>query len=78
MITVTPTELRNNIYKILDDILQNGMPVEIIRKGRHLRIEPVEKRDKIKRLVKRPETVTGNPEDLVSISWEKEINLDLP
>lgn len=78
MKTVTPTELRNNIYKILDDILQNGMPVEIIRKGRHLRIEPVEKSDKLKKLVKRPETVAGNPEDLVSISWEKEMNLDLP
>lgn len=78
MKTVTPTELRSNIYKILDEILENGMPVEIIRHGRRLRIEPTEKSDKLARLVKRPETVIGHPDDLVSVSWEKEINLDLP
>ena len=78
MRTLTPTELRSNIYRVLDDILQSGMPVEIIRKGKRLRIEPVEKSDKLQNLVKRPATVTGDPEDLVSISWEKEMNLDLP
>lgn len=78
MRTLTPTELRSNIYTVLDDILQSGMPVEIIRKGRRLRIEPVEKSDKLQKLVKRPESIAGDPKDLVSMSWDKEINLDLP
>jgi len=38
----------------------------------------VGKADKLQNLVSRPNVIKGNPDDLVSISWEKEVNLDLP
>ena len=78
MRTVTPTELRKNIYTILDDILNKDMPVEIIRNGRRLRIEPVERENKLKNLVRRPECMACDPEELASVSWEAEVKLDLP
>jgi prevent-host-death family protein len=78
MKTVTPTELRSNIYKLLDEVLQTGIPLEINKGGKRLMIVPVEKTDKLKNLVSRPEVIKGNPDDLVEITWESEVNLDLP
>lgn len=33
---------------------------------------------KLSRLKSRPNTAIGNSDDLVNISWEKELNLDFP
>lgn len=43
-----------------------------------LRIVLLEKVDKFQRLVSRPEVICGDPEDLVDLSWEGEVDLDLP
>lgn len=43
MKTVTPTELRSNIYNLLDEVLDSGIPLEINKGGRKLRIESVSK-----------------------------------
>jgi len=78
MKTVTPTELRSNIFKLLDDVLRTGIPLEINKGDKKLRIVPVKKSDKLQNLISRPHAITGDPDDLVDISWEKELNLDLP
>ena len=78
MKTVTPTELRSNIYKILDEISDNGIPVEIKKGGKRFKIVPEEKRDKISNLVKRSNFIKGDPDDIVNINWEAEVGLDLP
>jgi hypothetical protein len=78
MKTVTPTELRRNIYKLLDKVLDTGIPLEVKKGDRTLRIEPVEKVDKLQNLVHRPDVINGDPDELVEISWEDEVNLDLP
>ncbi len=78
MKTVSPTELRSNIYKLLDEVLSSGIPLEINKGGKLLKIVPVEKTNKLSNLASRPDTIVGNPEDLVDISWEKEVNLDIP
>ena len=78
MKTVTPTELRANIYNLLDEVLETGLPLEIKRDGQRLRIIPVEKSDKLKNLIERPGVIKGDPDDLVDISWEDEISIDLP
>jgi hypothetical protein len=39
---LTASKLRENIYKILDQILETGVPVEIERDGKLLRISTVE------------------------------------
>jgi len=78
MKTVTPTELRANIYKLLEEVLETGVPLEINKGKKRLRIVPVEQGQKLQNLVNRPDVIQGDPEDLVNISWEKEVNLDLP
>jgi prevent-host-death family protein len=78
MKTVTPTELRANIYKLLEEVLETGVPLEINKGSKRLRIVPVEQANKLQNLVSRPSVIQGDPEDLVDISWEKEVNLDLP
>ena len=78
MKTITVTELRGNIYKLLDEVLNTGIPIEINKGGKKLKIIPVGKANKLKNLVSRPNAIKGNPDDLVGISWEKEVNLDLP
>ncbi len=78
MKTVSPTELRSNIFKLLDEVLNSGIPLEINKGGRLLKIVPVEKNDKLAKLVSRPDAIVGNSDDLADISWEKEINLDIP
>ncbi len=78
MKTVTATELRGNIYNLLDEVLNTGVPIEINKNGKKLRITPVANVDKIENLISRPDVINGNPNDLVGISWEKELKLDLP
>lgn len=34
--------------------------------------------DKLSRLTARPNVIIGNSDDLVNVSWEKELNLDFP
>lgn len=77
MKTITVTELRGNIYKLLDEVLNTGIPIEINKGGKKLRIMPLGKPNKLQNLVSRPNVIMGNPDDLVDISWEKEVNLDL-
>lgn len=78
MKSVTPTELRGNLFNLLDEVLNTGLPLEIDRGGKRLRIVLVEKVDKLQSLVRRPSVILGDPDDLVSLSWEQEVNLDLP
>lgn len=69
------TELRRNVYRVLDEILETGRPVEIERKGRRLRIDLVEPRGgKLSRLERRPEVIVGDPDDLVEIDWSSQWN----
>lgn len=76
MTSITVTELRANIYKLLDQVLATGMPIEITKGGRKLQIVPVEPFDKFQNLVHRPDVIQGDPDELVSIEWE--LDLDLP
>ena len=78
MKTVTPTQLRTNIYNLLDEVLNTGLPLEIKKGNKKLRIVPVDEIDKLKNLVTRPEVIQGDPDDLVEIDWMDEVNLDLP
>jgi prevent-host-death family protein len=78
MKTISVTELRGNIYKLLDEVLNTGIPIEINKGGKKLKILPVGKVNKLENLVSRPNVINGNPDDLVDVNWEKEVNLDLP
>ena len=78
MKTVTPTELRANLYRLLDEVLESGLPLRILRGGKYLQIEPMEEAQKLDNLTPRPETIQGDPDDLADIHWDEELHLDLP
>ncbi|MEW6269153.1 MAG: type II toxin-antitoxin system Phd/YefM family antitoxin [Thermodesulfobacteriota bacterium] len=71
---ITASKLRENVYKILDQVLESGTPVEIERRGRRLRIVPADRLParKLDRLEARPEAIFGDPEDLVHLDWSSE------
>ncbi|MGI0480251.1 type II toxin-antitoxin system prevent-host-death family antitoxin [Geminocystis sp. CENA526] len=78
MKTITPTELKNNINSLLEEVLTTGIPIEINKEGKLLLISPIHKTDKLQKLVYRSQVIQGNPDDLVNIQWKDEVNLDLP
>ena len=65
------SELRQNIYQLLDQVLETGVPLEIERRGKKLRITPEPLRDKLENL-KRRDCLVGDPEDIVHMDWSKE------
>lgn len=69
---VTATRLRQNIYAILDEVLETGVPVEIERKGKVLQIVPEKKLSKFDRVPPMPTAWVGDPEDIFKIDWLKE------
>lgn len=78
MSTFTPTELRKNLYKILDTVALHGKSQEIIRNGKKLKIILADKNiDKFKNL-KPHNSIIGDPEELVNIKlyeWNEPKNL---
>lgn len=78
MKTVTPTQLRSDIYHLLDEVLKTGLPLGIKKGDKKLKIVPVDQIDKLKNLVARPDVIQGDPDNLVEINWTDEVNLDLP
>lgn len=71
---LTASKLRANIYRILDRVAETGIPVEIVRGRRRLKIVPVETTapNKLARLKPRPNVLIGDPERLVHLDWSKE------
>ncbi len=66
---VTASELRANIYRLLDQVLETGEPLEIERNGRRLRVVPDQRPSKLDRLVPHPGTVVGDLEDIIHMDW---------
>lgn len=73
---INPSELRANLYRLLDKVLETGLPLEIERNGRRLRIVADDPPPRLARLVPHPGAVTGDPEDLVEFDWSKRWNPD--
>jgi len=69
--SLTPSKLRENLYTILDQVLETGIPVEIRRRGKVLKIVPAEPRSKLANLERRPYLRT-DPEALIHVDWSSE------
>ena len=73
---LTASKLRANVYRVLDQVLETGIPVEIERHGRRLRILPVgagrhRAAGKLARLTSR-RYLRCPPEKLIHIDWSRE------
>ena len=66
------TKLRANLYRVLDWVLTTGIPVEIERRGKLLRIVPAEPVEKLKRLRPHPDYLACDPDEIVHLDWSSE------
>lgn len=69
--TVTVSGLRQNIYRLLDQVIETGHPLEVMRGGCLLKIVAEKPVSKLAML--RPhKCILGDPEELVHLDWSKE------
>jgi prevent-host-death family protein len=68
---LTVSEFRENIYRLLDQVLETGVPVEIERHGKLLKIVPTEMPKKLDNIIDRKDFLRGDPEDIVHLDWSR-------
>jgi hypothetical protein len=68
---ISASKLRENVYRILDEAIETGKPVEVVRKGTILTIVPPKRKSKLDGLKKRA-GFSGDFDEVVSIDWSKE------
>lgn len=69
--TVTVSGLRQNIYRLLDRVIETGQPLDVKRRDRLLRIVAQKPASKLARLTPH-KCIRGNPDDLVHLDWSRE------
>ncbi|TNM38339.1 type II toxin-antitoxin system Phd/YefM family antitoxin [Nocardioides albidus] len=73
---VSPSQLRQDIYRLIDRVIDTGEPLEIERKGHRLRLIADEPVDRLSRISGNPAAVVGDPDDLISMDWSAEWSAD--
>ena len=68
---LTVSKFRENMYRILDQVLETGVPVEIERHGKLLKIVPTDMPKKLDNLIDRQDFLRGDPEDIVHLDWSR-------
>lgn len=66
---VSASRLRQDIYRLLDEVLETGVPLEIERKGRRLRIVPAQPVSRVAQLEPHPDAFVGDIDDILTIDW---------
>ena len=71
---ITATALRADVYRILDQVLASGEPIEVTRGNRTLKIVPDEPATstRLGRVRTRPEALLVDPESIVHLDWSGE------
>jgi hypothetical protein len=73
---ITASKLRADVYRLLDEVLETGQPLEIERKGKILVIAPREEQSLWDRLPRREGYIVGDPDELIHMDWSSEWNPD--
>ena len=71
------TALRQQLFKVVDQVIATGIPIEIKRNGHIVKIVLDDKKSKLGNLVKH-DCIVGDPEDLIDLhpqQWSEENNL---
>lgn len=72
MAAITLTKLRTDLYKVVDQIIETGIPVEVQRNGHKIKIILADGPSKLERLTQRAGVMNGDPEDIVHCEWLQE------
>jgi hypothetical protein len=73
---ITASALRANVYRLLDEVLDSGRPLEIERKGKVVVIAPKEAQSIWERLPQREGAIVGDPDEVIHMDWSSEWNPD--
>jgi hypothetical protein len=73
---ISASKLRADVYRLLDEVLDTGQPLEIERNGKTLVIAPKETGSIWDRLPRREGYIVGDPDELIHIDWSSEWNPD--
>jgi hypothetical protein len=69
------TQLRTELYRVLDRVLESGETVEVVRpRGTvvlHAAKKPAPKKTRRRAPGKNPRLVVGDPDELVNFDWSK-------
>ena len=76
MMAISPTKLRENLYNLLDQVIETQKPLEIVRHGHLLKLMVEKKSGKLAHLASHPEAMRGDPEAFVQIDWSEHWNKD--
>ena len=71
------TALRNQLFKVVDEVIRTGVPAVIERKGHRLKIVLEEKKNKLDNLESH-DCIVGDPDELVALKvgeWVETDNL---
>jgi prevent-host-death family protein len=68
MKSLTASQLRADVYRLLDRVIETGEPIEVLRGEKKVRIVPVEPRKRTERL-KRRNWIAGDPEEILTVDW---------
>ncbi len=70
---ISSSKLRENLYKLLDSVIETGEPLEIAKKGHILYVIYPKKTSRLNKII--PKKITNASDvDLVHSNWEKEWN----
>jgi len=69
MNVITLAELSADLDKIVDQIIEAGIPMEVIWKSHKIKITLADYTPKLERLTKRTGVINGDPEDIVHCDW---------
>ena len=65
-------KVEENIYALLDQVAETGIPVTVQRKGKPITISCAMTGSKLDRLEEHPNFLQGDPEDVVHMDWSGE------
>ncbi|HMC58767.1 MAG TPA: hypothetical protein VKJ01_06215 [Candidatus Solibacter sp.] len=68
---ITASKFREDVYRILDEVIETGVPVEVVRQGIVVRIVSEKPVSKLARLKKR-NIFVGDSDDIIGMDWSKE------
>lgn len=69
---ISLTKLRTDLYNIVDQVIETGLPVDIERNGKIVRIIALEQKSKLQYLKSHPGTMVGDPEEFVHLDWSED------
>jgi hypothetical protein len=73
---ISASKLRANVYRLLDEVIETGRPLEIDRNGKTLVISAKEQTSIWDRLPRHEGFIVGDPDELIHIDWSSEWNPD--